>query len=76
VTEVRGQGLLLGLALAPHVDPVATLIAIRERGLLLTLAGGTVLRFCPALNVTKAEIDEGLEVVAQVLANPPVKENT
>ena len=63
-----------GLALADHVDPLATLGAIRERGVLMTLAGGTVLRISPALTVTEAALEEGLEAVASVLADPPIKE--
>src|SRR5262249_51213138 len=38
----RGRGLLQGLALAPDVDARATLGAIRDRGVLLTIAGGSV----------------------------------
>jgi acetylornithine/N-succinyldiaminopimelate aminotransferase len=68
---IRGRGLLQGIALAPEVDPLATLAAIRERRLLLTLAGGNVLRISPPLVVSPAEIDEGLEIVAAVLADPP-----
>lgn len=72
--EARGLGLLRGVLLADDVDPLATLHAIRDRGLLLTTAGGTVLRVSPALNVTDAELDEGMAIVRSVLANPPKKE--
>ncbi|MDH5492732.1 MAG: aspartate aminotransferase family protein [Myxococcales bacterium] len=68
VLEARGEGLLRGLALGPDVDPSAILAALRERGLLLTLAGGDVLRISPPLVVTEAELDEGLRIVAEVLA--------
>jgi predicted acetylornithine/succinylornithine family transaminase len=68
VTEARGRGLLRGLRLADGVDPSATLAKIRERGVLLSIAGPNVLRFTPPLCVTRAEIDQGLEVVEQVLA--------
>ena len=67
VTEARGLGLLRGLVLAPHVDPGATWRAALDAGLALTLAGGNVLRFTPSLNVTRAELDEGLSIVASVL---------
>ena len=72
-TSVRGRGLLQGLVLADDVDPLPTLAAIQSRGVLLSLAGGSVLRFSPPLNVTKDEIDEGLEIVNQVLRDPPTK---
>jgi acetylornithine/N-succinyldiaminopimelate aminotransferase len=71
VTEARGRGLLRGLRLADGVDPGATLSRVRERGVLLSLAGNNVLRFTPPLCVTQAELDEGLDVVRQVLAEPP-----
>jgi acetylornithine/N-succinyldiaminopimelate aminotransferase len=71
VTDARGRGLLRGVKLAAGVQPAATLARIREGGVLLSLAGADVLRFTPPLCVTRAEIDEGLEVVRKVLAQPP-----
>lgn len=67
--EARGRGLLRGIRLAEGVDPAAVLAGCRERGLLLSLAGGTVLRFTPPLNVTVEELDEGLAVARAVLAD-------
>ncbi len=64
--EARGKGLLRGLALAG--DAVPTVTACREQGLLLSVAGGTVVRFAPALNVTAAELDEALALLGKVLA--------
>ena len=69
--EARGRGLLRGLKLAPGTDAPATLASIREGGVLLSLAGGDVLRFTPPLCVTEAEIDEGVAVVERVLRTPP-----
>jgi acetylornithine/N-succinyldiaminopimelate aminotransferase len=65
--EARGRGLLQGVRLASGVDPMGILGACRERGVLLSLAGGDVLRFTPPLNVMAEELDEGLAVVRQVL---------
>ncbi len=67
VVEARGIGLIRGLELAPHVDPGATWRAALDAGVALTLAGGNVLRFTPSLNVTQAELDEGLAIVDRVL---------
>jgi len=75
VVDARGRGLLRGLALADDVDPAATLGALRDRGLLVTLAAGYVLRISPALNVTRDELDEGLAIVDAVLADPPRKKS-
>lgn len=74
VVEARGRGLLQGLALADDVDALATLQAVRSHRVLLSLAGGTVLRISPALTVTQAELDEGLTVIDEVLRNAPRKE--
>jgi predicted acetylornithine/succinylornithine family transaminase len=72
-SEARGLGLLRGIKLAEEVDPAGVLGAVRQRGVLLSLAGGDVLRFTPPLCVTPEEIDEGLAVVDHVLANAPTK---
>ncbi|MFW5876826.1 MAG: aspartate aminotransferase family protein [Myxococcota bacterium] len=65
--ESRGRGLLRGIRLAEGMDPAAVLGACRERGLLLSAAGGTVLRFTPPLPVSTDELDEGLAIVEAVL---------
>jgi 4-aminobutyrate aminotransferase-like enzyme len=39
-----------------------------ERGLLVSAAGGNVLRLAPPLIVTKAQIDEAVEILDGVLA--------
>src|SRR5690606_30870735 len=57
----RGLGLLRGLVLKKGaVDPRLALARAREAGVLLTIAGGRVLRFTPPLVVTEAELDEGV----------------
>ena len=67
----RGIGLLQGLVLADDVDAAATLAAIFSAGLLLTLAGGNVIRISPSLNVTRDELDEGLAILESILVDPP-----
>ncbi len=63
----RGRGLLQGLVLGGGADPAKVLSAIRDAGVLLSLAGGNVLRFSPPLCVTKGEIDEAMTVVEGAL---------
>jgi len=69
----RGLGLLQGLILADDVDPAATIAALHGARLLLTLAGGQVVRISPALNVTRDELDEGLAILEKTLADAPRK---
>lgn len=68
VEPERGRGLLRALPLRPGVDPRKVLGELRDRGLLLTLAGDRALRFTPPLNVTEAELDEAVSILDDVLA--------
>ncbi len=63
--DARGKGLLRGIALSKDAMPY--LARARERGLLLSVAGGTVLRFSPPYVVTDEQIDESLEILSTVL---------
>jgi len=62
----RGRGLLQGLVLEGDAAPVVA--RARERGLLLTVAGGTVVRFAPPLVVSRSEIDEAVAILDSVLS--------
>ncbi len=65
--EVRGTGLLLGLALpAGNADAIAE--AAREQGLLINAARPDTLRFMPALNVSADEVDTCLAMLDQLFA--------
>ena len=65
--EVRGDGLLLALDLGRNIaNEIVT--RAREAGLLLNAPRPHLLRFMPALNSTRGEIDEGMAVLAGVLA--------
>jgi acetylornithine/N-succinyldiaminopimelate aminotransferase len=58
VAEVRGEGMLIGVrCLVPVGDVVA---ACRDQDMLCVAAGENVVRLLPPLNVTGAEIDEGM----------------
>ena len=65
--EVRGRGLLLGLAVDGDAAPYVA--RAREQGVLLSVAGGTVVRFVPPFVVTAAEIDEGVAALDKALAS-------
>ena len=76
VTEVRGQGLLLGIALDPARIPtpegktpaLVVVAKLMERGLIVPPAGPNTFRLLPPLNVTDAEVDEALVTIHSVLA--------
>ena len=63
----RGRGLLQGLILDGDAAPFVT--KARDRGLLLSVVGGNIIRFVPPLIVTKAEIDEAIEILDGVLVD-------
>jgi predicted acetylornithine/succinylornithine family transaminase len=62
----RGRGLLQGLVM--EGDAAAVVVKAREHGLLLSVAGGNVVRFVPPLVVGRAEIDEALSILEGVLS--------
>jgi acetylornithine/N-succinyldiaminopimelate aminotransferase len=59
----RGMGLLRGIAVSETYDPAPIVAEIRQRGVLVSIAGGNVLRISPPLVITAKEIDEGLEAI-------------
>lgn len=64
---VQGKGLILGLNLGGlDVAPVVT--KLDEAGLLTVAAGPKVIRLLPPLNVSKAEIDEAVVILTDVIA--------
>jgi predicted acetylornithine/succinylornithine family transaminase len=64
--QARGRGLLRGLAVS--ADAPGIVARCRELGLLLSVAGGNVVRFVPALIVRQDELDEALGILDKVLA--------
>lgn len=63
----RGRGLLQGLIIEGDAGPVVA--RARAGGLLLSVAGGNVVRFAPPLIVTKAEVDEAVQILDAALAD-------
>lgn len=66
VKEVRGVGLMIGMSLSiPGADIVKK---GHDRGVLLNVTHDTVLRFVPALIVTKQEIDAMIAILDGIFA--------
>ncbi len=65
-TDVRGRGLLRGVAVAG--SPAVVVGKCRERNLLVSVAGDKVVRFAPAYTVEVAQLDEAVSILGSVLA--------
>lgn len=65
VVEVRGLGLMMGIQLAVPGDQVVE--ACREQGVLINCTGGSVIRMLPPLIIERDELDQGLDVLIEVL---------
>lgn len=65
VTEIRGSGLIVGIACKGEVAALIT--ALRENGLLTLPAGPNVIRLLPPLTVTYEEIDEAVKMIKETL---------
>jgi predicted acetylornithine/succinylornithine family transaminase len=61
VKEIRGRGLLIGMALTTEGDPIVR--ACLEKGILINCAAGNVLRFIPPLIVQRKDIDHLIEIL-------------
>jgi acetylornithine/N-succinyldiaminopimelate aminotransferase len=68
VVAVRGKGLLQAVVLKDGIDARALLVELQRRGLLLSIAGGSALRFSPPLVVQKQELEEAVGVLDAALA--------
>ncbi|MCF7907419.1 MAG: aspartate aminotransferase family protein [Candidatus Omnitrophica bacterium] len=66
VKAVRGKGLMLGIELSIDAQPL--FLECLKRKLIINATHRTVLRMLPALNVTRSELDQGLEILDAVLA--------
>lgn len=69
-SEVRGMGLMMGAVLKDEyaADAGKLLDLAAEQQVLILLAGASVLRFVPALNITDEELAEGLARVRAAIA--------
>jgi len=70
IREVRGRGLLIGIELKKRAQPY--LEALCERGILALPAGPNVLRLLPPLVITQEQLDQVIDVIAELL-NAPVQ---
>ena len=69
VRAVRGLGLLLAAELSEGLDARVVAAAALDAGLVVNGITPTALRLAPPLTITDGEIDEAVELLAQVLAH-------
>ena len=65
IKEVRVRGVMIGVELT--VDGASFVAECMKRRLLINCTHGTVLRLLPAMNLTDAELDEGCDILTEVL---------
>ena len=66
----RGRGLLCGLVLRDAERAGRIPLAALERGVLVNVTAGCVVRFFPALNIPEDDLWSGVETVLELVANP------
>jgi acetylornithine aminotransferase/acetylornithine/N-succinyldiaminopimelate aminotransferase len=78
IKTVRGVGLMLGIELAPNIPALSNngraaslqfVTRLHEAGLLTIPSGNQVIRLLPPLNLRRNEAEEGIRIIASVLAN-------
>jgi acetylornithine/N-succinyldiaminopimelate aminotransferase len=65
IKELRGQGLLIGMELDKNGSEIVK--KALENGLVINCTATTVLRFCPPLIISKADIDEMIKILKVAL---------
>ena len=65
VKEIRGKGLMLGVAL--HIEGKPIVPEMIKNGMIGNCASGTVMRFVPPLIIQKEEIDEAVSIFKKSL---------
>lgn len=65
IKEIRGEGLIVGLALDESMPVGNVVAAARAEKLMVLSAKGNVLRMLPPLNISAAEVDEAMAKLAK-----------
>lgn len=73
VSNARGRGLFCAIDCADPATRDKVRVTAYERGLILLGCGERSLRFRPALNISRDELDEGLGVIRSILEDLSVR---
>ena len=66
ISEIRTRGMMIGVELTIPSTPAVG--KCMEKGLLINATKGTVIRLLPAVNISAEEVDEGFDIIADVLS--------
>ena len=69
IVEVRGKGLLIGMEFSSAEAAKGIKEECRERGLLVNLTQGKVIRIFPALTISATEAEEGLAIICAAVGS-------
>jgi acetylornithine/N-succinyldiaminopimelate aminotransferase len=69
VRVARGIGLMIGIEFQPQFKASNVVKELHKRGLLTVPAGTSVIRLLPALNLSRAEAAEGLQIIEQLVVD-------
>jgi len=73
IGDIRGMGLMIGVELinsdgSPAEELIKKfLMEIPKRGVIVLKAGKSVVRICPALNITREQLEEGLNIIIETI---------
>lgn len=67
IKKIRGKGLIIGMEMAEKPDNIIK--KCLNQGLLINLTAEKVIRFLPALTITKTIIDDSIEILKPVIEN-------
>ncbi len=66
ISKIKGKGLMLGLELTIQGEPIFQ--KCLDKRLLINCTQGNILRFLPALNITKQLIDKAINILDEVFS--------
>lgn len=65
IREIRQAGVMIGVEMEFEANAIVE--QCLERGLLINCTQGNVLRLLPAMNMTKAQVSQGMEIFSEVV---------
>lgn len=69
VKVVRGLGFMIGIEFQPNFKSVEVVKGLHKRNVLTVPAGASVIRLLPALNLSRAEAEEGIRILENFIVD-------